>query len=673
MKPRDLRLVAGGSLLCLALLVNPWLVERVAAADQQITSQFVVLLIVICQLLFFSSGLALVTGRTIFRWLAIGACLSLVGLAAIKAERIRQVLTPVRSDPTISSNLRILGRALTVDRQQRAILDRETSPTLHRLHQPTMRLTTVVPEGGMLDSAVGVDPVLGEFFTGAISFEIRVSGDDVETQRLFRTAIDLSDPAADVFEWRRVTVDLTQFEGSEVVLEFRKSASEEGSREIFDLAPTDLAYWGRPMIRPSRLDDRKNLVLISVDSLRSDHLGFMGYERETSPNLDALASQSVAFMNCFSQAPWTTPSHLSIFTSTYPSFHRGKGPVWDLNQSWNEELPTMAGILRDAGYVTAAFAGSATVAATFGFSKGFDSYNENPTDEGTDVERITGKAIEWLEKNQHRSFFLFVHTFEAHSPFLDDHFVHREGIDRGDVEAMLIAGYDSDVRRTDKHLGELLHALDRLSLKDNTLVVVTSDHGEELTEGRAHNQVKALWRHGHSLYDEILRVPLLLAGFEPAKAGLEIPVQVRSIDILPTVLDYLDVPAPAVLVGQSLRPLMDGTEEDRPVYSEATTYGPELESIRVDGYKLIHRISYGNLFHETSGGMVLTPKFELYDLEADPEERNNLADERPEKVAELLGFIETMVGENRSLQTVSKQQPQPPEVVESLRALGYID
>jgi arylsulfatase A-like enzyme len=341
----------------------------------------------------------------------------------------------------------------------------------------------------------------------------------------------------------------------------------------------------------------------------------------------------------------------------------------------------MASILRDKGYVTAAFTGSGPISAKFGFYKGFDSYNETTSylsgdrcDTG-DIEKVFHKSMQWLNGNKNRTFFLFLHTYEAHRPYCDQFFVNEEEINRSDPVKYRTALYDGDIRQSDFFVGKVIEKLNELRLTDNTIVVVTSDHGEDL--GDRNPEVEPLG-HGHSLYDELLLIPLIFYNPIIFPQGERVDYQVRSIDILPTILEYLGHTEEASFQGKSLKGMIEGYDRrSRPAYSEATTYGTERESVRDNGYKYIYRISYGQLsdpIHRTS----LTPLHELYDLNVDPGERVNLAEERKDIVEKKQKLILSIFPE-RTLKDYEDDVPirsidisKNKELIENIKSLGYI-
>jgi len=346
-----------------------------------------------------------------------------------------------------------------------------------------------------------------------------------------------------------------------------------------------------------------NVIVISIDTLRADHLGCYGYPRETTPSVDAFSREALLFRNSFSHAPSTEPSHGSIFTSQIPVHHGGlraqRLPI-------SPGVPTMPEMLRDAGYRTLSWNGGGQVAASYGFDRGFEVYESTVREE-----RFRGRvasAIEWLDANPGEKFFFFLHTYEVHNPYSPEP-RYLEMFDTGydgDLPASILPGllldindgrfsisgedaqhivntYDAEIRSVDDAFGELVAALDERELLERTVIVFTSDHGEEFGE---HGSVG---RHSHSLYDELLRVPLILWLPGSEHAGGQFEQQVRGIDILPTVLDAVGIEIPETLAGKSLLPLIAGQDgAPRLTVSQLDVVEPQLPtSIRDGRQKLV--------------------------------------------------------------------------------------
>jgi arylsulfatase A-like enzyme len=575
----------------------------------------------------------------------------------------------------------LLNRMLTRESTKISELQFETREILYSMQDPSSSLTVTIPLKGVLDGAFGIDPMIKKIYSGNISFEIRLkkAGVDEKFKQIYQHTVDLSLMSENKSGWENISIDLSEYEGEEIVLEFNKyceAFSFEDSGMIYDLKPTALMYWQIPQIRSNKNNQEKNVILISLDTLRADHLHYSGYSRETSPNIDKLAEQGINFTTTVSQAPWTTPSHFSIFTSKYPSEHMGNQPIQNSARHWDDSLPTLAGILRDHGYVTGAFVGRGPISAKFGFYRGFDFYNE--TNKASDVEIIFKKSMQWLENNQDRDFFLFIHTYEPHAPYIDDYFVKKERIDKSNSIQHRTALYDGDIRRTDKFVGKLIDKMEALGLLEDTILIITSDHGEDLG-GRNPKDATMEFGHGHNLYDESLLVPLIFYNTNVFLQGKKIPHQVRLLDITPTILDYVNIKEKFEFQGASLKEMIEGKDnKSRPAYSEATTYGTERESIRFNDFKYVHRISFGQITQPESYGLPITPLHELFNLKEDPFERNNIAHTQEEMVhnsQELISFIfpEKEFDKNEAPETKTLDLSKDESLLNSLRGLGYIE
>jgi hypothetical protein len=341
--------------------------------------------------------------------------------------------------------------------------------------------------------------------------------------------------------------------------------------------------------------------LVSIDTLRADHVGCYGYPRDTTPNIDAFSRDGVRFRTAIAHASSTTASHASIFTSLLPLHH---GAQRARRQPISDDVDTMAQIMQGAGYRTVSYNGGGQVAAMWGFDRGFDIYE---SDRGAFARKVQ-KAIRWMDGNAGGKFFMFLHTYEVHAPYtpaarfmaafdadyagnLDDEISTHllieinngtRTLDQQDARHIVNA-YDAEIRSMDEAFGTLVGYLKRRGLLDRTILVFTSDHGEEFGE---HGQ---FGRHSHALYDELLRVPLIVRLPGGKFAGKVVERQVRGIDILPTVLDLLDLESPDQCDGSSLTPLMRkrrGTLRAAVSQIDARQE-PPMTSIRTESKKLI--------------------------------------------------------------------------------------
>ena len=340
-----------------------------------------------------------------------------------------------------------------------------------------------------------------------------------------------------------------------------------------------------------------NIILITLDSVRADRCDFLGSQHTLPPNLDGLAKQSVIFERAYAQTPTTVASHATILTGAYPQSHK----AGLLGSSLTTGVPYLPDVLHSRGYRTAAFVGSVLLdprnGLAPGFDRGFDEYDagfeflasEKPGGGPSrrSAERVAARASSWLNSKSSQSFFLWVHLFDAHQPYADT--------------------YDRALTRDDAALGKLLSALRSRKLFDDAIIVVTADHGESLgSQGEK--------GHGIFLYDETIRVPLLIKLPQNQMAGKPVKGRVRLVDVAPSILEAAGVPVPSQMQGQSLlRIAKNSPDADQPVYSRSdfprTEFGwSELESWRAGKYLYIH-----------------APKPELYDLNVDPGAGHNLA------------------------------------------------
>ncbi len=416
----------------------------------------------------------------------------------------------------------------------------------------------------------------------------------------------------------------------------------------------------------------RGVVLVVLDTLRADRLGCYGYERRpTSPRLDRLAEEAVVFESAISHAPWTVASVASIL-SGFPDTRAFDG---ELQRSLVEALSA-------AGVRTAAFTEGGYFTASFGFDRGFGEFHEEHYLHGGTIERTFDAALAWLADPGEGRFFLLVHTYEAHMPYrrttftadveparFGAHFTQEahEAVASGALALtpaeleVLEALYDGGVHACDREVGRLLDGLEALGLHDEVAVVVTSDHGEELAEGRFPSFAG---NHGHALYEELVRVPLLIAA--PDRPARRVAAQVRSMDILPSAFELLGVPVPLDVEGRSLVPLLEGRTEptERLARGGSTEEGPERVFVRRGGHKLVLRLEEP----EPDSPFADVPELELFDLGADRREHDDFAGERPDVVRSLLDALEA-TGPGASLDPDAMEIP--PDVAERLRALGY--
>jgi arylsulfatase A-like enzyme/Flp pilus assembly protein TadD len=384
---------------------------------------------------------------------------------------------------------------------------------------------------------------------------------------------------------------------------------------------------------------RPNLVLLSVDTLRADHLSCYGSDSISTPHFDRLAREGVLFEDVSTVAPTTLPAHASLLTGVSPAIHGARDNV---GFRVRDDIPTLATILKEAGYRTGGFVGSFVLDSRFGLARGFDVYSdEMPETERGLLERrgdaVLKAAMDWIDGDREGPFFAFLHFYDPHRPYDPPEAFGTGGEDLG-------SGYRGEVLYVDSLLGTLLDFLEARGLSDSTAVVVTADHGESLGE---HGEDT----HGFFLYQATLRVPLLVRA-PSLPAGRRIPDVASAVDVAPTVLEILGVEAPAGFDGVSLF----SAPQERDVYAESFLprlhYGwSELRSLRRRNWKL-----------------VLAPRAELYDLQADSGEERNLILEQGTVASDLREALEKLEEATDPL----RPEPLDEKALSSLRALGYL-
>jgi arylsulfatase A-like enzyme len=366
-----------------------------------------------------------------------------------------------------------------------------------------------------------------------------------------------------------------------------------------------------------------NVLLISLDTLRADHLSCYGYKRATSPRIDEVAKEGVLFENAVAASNWTVPSHMSMLTSLYPSWHG----VETTKSHLGDAVPTLAQVLAKQGYTTAAFVTGSSLDHKFGFSHGFQLYDDftaismcetnlfedHPANSTTvfDVPTdhvITNLATLWLKKHGQEKFFLFLHYWDCHSDYIppapydrlfDPGYKGKEngrnvfdrekeiesGIAPRDL-AHLMALYDGEIAHTDDHVGQVLQLLREMGLAEKTLLIIVADHGEGFLE---HGKIF----HGNTLFEELIHVPLILRLPGVIPAGRRIKDNVSQVDLMPTVLRLLGVPQPEGLQGIDLSGACRGLGglPDRILFSESAydVLPRSLRAARWGPYKLIQQ------------------------------------------------------------------------------------
>jgi hypothetical protein len=505
-------------------------------------------------------------------------------------------------------------------------------------------------------SAPGPPVPIREHGGSALEFSVRLTPEAGGTPSVL---LSRSLDAAVEATWDEVALPLATWGGRRVTLELALAGD----------AAAGWGAWSAPRIDvDDARDPRPSVILISLDTLRADHLGCYGYSRPTSPNLDAFAARGVRFDQAIAQAPWTRPSHRAMLGGVYPS-EKTQGPERFL------AVPLWL-----AGYRTAAVTGGGQVDSRFGFGAGFEQYRVEHWLESPE------QVVAGLASSSPEPFFLFLHTFAIHEPYSETRFTG--GMPRGRIEEQFTktleqrlgrtiqpeerryaeALYDGGIADADERLGRFFRAAERAGWLERAIVVVTSDHGEQFWE---HGN----WGHGQTLHDHQLRVPLLVSLPAALRRSLGesntarrvVAEQVRLVDLYPTLLELAGLPRPRLLAGRSLRPLLAG-EPQAPVeaFAENVNIRPvERKGLRTLRYKFV-------LTFPRRAMLEGRQEYQLFDLRADPGEQTNLADRHPELVQSFLKRLLQHHGGEMNDYEEEVPQDVDPELRKRLQALGYL-
>ncbi len=432
-----------------------------------------------------------------------------------------------------------------------------------------------------------------------------------------------------------------------------------------------------------------NILLVSIDSLRADHLSCYGHFNETSPVIDAAAGEGVRFEKAMAPSPWTLPSHMSLLSSLAPRQHQ----VTEDHTKLRDEAVLLSEVLADAGYATAGFVSGPYVKAIYGFSQGFDLYDDfsavrrpgRPEQTIVTSPILHNKTSEWLNSwdqgGREKPFFMFLHMFDVHYDYNPPapykmmfdpdykgpvtgikmlkakHFRAKE-VDPRDVEH-LAALYDAEIRFTDFHLGKILNVLRNLGVYDDTILVITADHGEEFFE---HGWLS----HRRTLFDESIHIPLIMRYPSEISAGVVVEQMVRTVDIAPTILSLAQIPKPENFGTSSLKAPhaerdLTGLIQNRswgeapPVLSFGQLH-TGLSSARSEKFKVIQR----------NNG-----KPQFYDLEKDPREQSRIKGSNSPELEALRKQLQAW-----KLVAHPSELAQPTELsqeqIKLLRSLGYM-
>ncbi|HEX2645339.1 MAG TPA: sulfatase, partial [Thermoanaerobaculia bacterium] len=496
-----------------------------------------------------------------------------------------------------------------------------------------------IPERAELFGGVQILP---EGWAVIRGFEAKVTLRAGRTSEVLAVArSDRQDPQ----RWVDFSTDLADWAGREVTLEFAARLdglpAKHRHSNVVAWSPVRLAAAGAQVRRP-------NILFIVVDTLRADHTTPYGYKRETTPNLERLlAGPGVVAENAYSQAPWTLPSVTSFLTGCYPGELLGDNFA---AYGIPADVKSLAQRMSALGYQTGGFYANRTLHSGNGFDRGFDTFY-SPAATEPDAAELNARALPWLGAHRRDPFFLYVHYIDPHDPYVNPEVVDNRtpfypeyrgkvagnwihGIYNGRLKledperdvAQVVALYDTEIHYADRFVGELIEAIPPDVLED-TLIVFTADHGEELHDHGG-------WKHGYTLYDEQIHVPLFLRWDGHLPAGRRLPGTVRLLDLVPTLLDAVGEKPDPALPGVSLLPALAGKAAlpRLPAFAQHMMTGPLRAAVVLDRKKLI-------LFNGRTPfapaddlqkylwtlDLARLKRVELYDLAKDPGERANRA------------------------------------------------
>lgn len=567
------------------------------------------------------------------------------------------------------------------------------------VHQCITSPPVEIPNGAQLDFALGLQQDWRIDSRAGARFRIALAGES-RWQIVFDEVVHryglLEEP-----QWRTRRLDLSEHAGETAQFAFI-TEPVRGAPEPCHGFP----LWGTPVLEGEAAAEaeKPNVLLICLDTLRPDHLGCYGYERETSPELDKYAEKCVLFEQAVSAAAWTTPSHASIFTGLWPTTH--KAGYLSLGFDLSEDWTTIAELARRAGYRTGAITEGLAIAGGNGFSQGFDSYYDGPPDTTIGnglAEHTFERAENWLKDYKNTPFFFFLHTYEIHLPYnapMPWRTLFAPSERRGlpaDAEGLaetpaekqhLLDCYDGGIAYTDAYLGDFLDEVERMDIPENTVIIIFSDHGEAFWEHGDHG-------HTQNVYDETIRVLLMLRmPGEDAPTG-RVKQQVCSMDLFGTLVELLDLKPDLDMQTYSLLPLVDpkawpGGYGRKKLVSELINWDEDLSNemgvlnewvlraVRTEEEKYIRSNkewvrSLTRARKEVAEGGDPEYEEEFFHLAEDQGEKEDISADAPERTAAfrkyLLDFLE------RFANAYAEKQPgyEPSQgAMETLRALGYL-
>lgn len=552
--------------------------------------------------------------------------------------------------------------------------------------------TKKINNGSVLEFGFGFHRVKKKSRSRAVIFKIILQTENSKIPLFIRQLNSRTN-----FFIRREQISLSPWDNQTIKLHFITKLKKPAVSSI--PKSLDIPVWENPMISEPSRQPQTNIILISLDTVRPDHLGCYGYSRNTTPRIDKIAEDSVTFLNTYSTTSWTLPAHTSLLCGQTCNIHKMYLP----KQQISPQTTLLAEILKKQ-YHTVAFTGGGYLSPQYGFKRGFDQYYsfriKTQRIRRKEVEIIAYRVCKWLKLNRKKSFFLFLHTYQPHDPYANLSSLGKTYLSKtskwGQVKlASLLKGkdrfssqftpderqnivdlYDGELKYTDSmFMGKIIDTLKKYKLYRKSMIIVVSDHGEEFYDHKA-------WLHDHSLYDESIRIPLIVKFPKNRYRGKKIHNIVRITDVMPTILEEAKEKVLHLnLSGKSLLPQILGEEKgDRAFIVDLDlrlreSAQPDIIAIGSNHFKLILNKKIKSPYIENASLTFRKQQIELYDLKNDPKETKNLAlDSR------YTGMCNQMLREIRAYEKnflkgfVIKNEVQIDDQIRNqLRSLGYIN
>ncbi|MFH2001997.1 MAG: sulfatase [Planctomycetota bacterium] len=610
-----------------------------------------------------------------------GVAMAAHAIAPMKIEDpISNLLRNFDSSRKITSNedRPLASTILRLDPEKRTVAD-DAKKVIRAAPDSEFVFTLELPASAILDVATFILPVgdpRAAMDSGNVEFSVEINGTRTASIRsdyinAFGAQSDFVNVYEKLIHWERI--DLSPWAGQRVDLSFQTRQVEQPVSAGVEYAWWDLKIWQQLRIPRNRATaNNPNVLILCIDALRADHLGCYGYGRETSENLDGISRESLLFENAVSPCSWTLPATASLLTGLHPNTH---GVLGNTRNYLVDGITTLAEFLSVHGISTAAFTANELVCAAINFDQGFEQFVEV---HDARAERLNDDLIAWMESCGPNQFFAYVHYMEPHSPYsapdrFRQHFDpdYRETRDYsgplpewwrlGQVQKEftpeetrhLVNLYDSEIYYWDFEFKRVLQAIERLSLKDRTIIIVTSDHGEEFFD-------HAGLGHGITLHQEVIHVPLIL--FDPrVKKGRRISEYVNSACLFSTVADRLGIKTPGFVQVESLFPL----ERISSRFSSICSSTERNHAEHMERWVSLIDPPFKRITGILGAGEM------LFNLGDDPREMNDLLGGQPEK-GRLMK--EQALDWYRSTAEAfpDEWQPLTPEILQKLRDIGYI-